>query len=152
MSEESALSRLSPEAQARVKAEAEAVHDRVMEMTIEQIRGEHRVPRVPGVPRVPRVTDSVTPRVDVDRIVRLYVEENMKPMDIADVMHCNYVTVLAWLKRRRVYDANKFKAKKGVKVGGKLPTEKCANGHDKEPGKECYPCKLERNRKYKQHE
>lgn len=71
------------------------------------------------------------PRVDVERIKRLYLEENMKPEDIGKEMRINPATAIRWLKEEGVFDPKKFrKGWKGGTPGVPQQKDRCIRGHD----------------------
>ena len=73
-------------------------------------------------------------KANVPEIVRLYTEEDMKPEDIARDQGIRVETVRDWLKRRQVWDPNKFrsgwKGDLSNRGPGPKPRETCSRGHD----------------------
>lgn len=109
------------------------------------------------------------PRWDVDEGVRLYLEENMSPTEIAKALGLAYETVIKGLKYREVFDPNKHRKAQGAAIKGRreyarqkycgvcgtdldVPgnsRERFKKGPDgtvRKNGRECVPC-LERRRK-----
>lgn len=73
-------------------------------------------------------------RIDAPEVERLYVEENMKPGDIAVRTGFAYETVVSTLKLRGVFDPNKFrggwKGPQGSRGPGPKQKTVCSRGHD----------------------
>jgi DNA-directed RNA polymerase specialized sigma24 family protein len=92
---------------------------------------------------------AITPRkANVPEIVRLYVEENMKPDDIAQEQGIRVDTVRDWLKKRGVWDKFKHMPHSGERTpgSGKSGSHVCAKGHYKEPGRACLTCDADHRR------
>lgn len=109
-------------------------------------------------------------KYDIDEVVRLYVEENMAPIDIVTKMQGpSYETVINYLKKRDVFDKDRHrKQPKGAKgpVRNKfcpkcgcdldLPEnsrerfKRMPDGSQRTNGRECVPCCRERNRSHRE--
>lgn len=111
------------------------------------------------------------PRFDVDKMVSLYTEDNMPPKEIAKVIGCNTETVIAWLKKRKVFIRDKHRRGAAqVRANGSTPRSRycgvcgadldvpgAANERWKpsrigegmvRSGRECVACKRRRGREY----
>lgn len=92
---------------------------------------------------------------------RLYVEEKMTAMEIAERTGAHYETVRLILKSLGVYDPARDRSRAGAK-GGRPPKGRCSNGHDvtkdenviiirrknKRDERACRACKQERDKRY----